>query len=80
MKRLLAAGYERIFQICRCWRAGERGALHLPEFTLLEWYRAKSDYVDLMEECEALVQSVAAHTGRGEEISFRGQQILLSSP
>ena len=44
MKRLLAAGYERIFQICRCWREGERGALHVPEFTLLEWYRSNSDY------------------------------------
>ncbi len=60
MKRLLAAGYEKIFQICRCWRQEERGSLHLPEFTLLEWYRSNSDYRDLMEECEALVQSIAA--------------------
>ena len=37
MKRLLAAGYEQLFQICKVWRDGERGQFHLPEFTLLEW-------------------------------------------
>jgi elongation factor P--(R)-beta-lysine ligase len=55
MKRLLAAGYPRLFQICRCWRAGERGGRHLPEFTMLEWYRSGSDYHALMEDCEALL-------------------------
>lgn len=58
MKRLLAAGFERIFQISRCWREGERGALHLPEFTMLEWYRSNADYLDLMDECEVLLRSV----------------------
>ena len=43
MKRMMAAGYEKIFQICRCWREKDRGSLHLPEFTLLEWYRAGGD-------------------------------------
>ncbi|WP_026840252.1 EF-P lysine aminoacylase EpmA [Citrifermentans bremense] len=74
MKRMLAAGYQRIFQICRCWRDGERGVRHLSEFTMLEWYRSKADYLVLMEETEALVQHAAA-TG---SISYRGQQIALS--
>src|SRR3989304_5959439 len=59
MKRMLAAGYEKIFQICRCWREGERGSQHIPEFTLLEWYRVMSDYLTLMDECETLIQSLA---------------------
>lgn len=55
MKRLLCRGHDNIFQISRCWRSGERGSRHIPEFTMLEWYRANSDYNDLMEDCEALL-------------------------
>lgn len=58
MKRLLAAGYPRIFQICRVWREGERGGRHLPEFTMLEWYRRDADYLDLMNDCEALLRAL----------------------
>ncbi len=80
MKRLLAAGYPRIFQICRCWREGERGKLHVPEFTLLEWYCAGGDYHGLMDHCEALIQSVARRTGRGDTLAYQGQEIDLASP
>jgi lysyl-tRNA synthetase class 2 len=58
MKRLLAAGYPRLFQICRVWREGERGRRHLPEFTLLEWYRSDADYLTLMDDCEALLRAL----------------------
>jgi len=80
MKRMLAAGYEKIFQICRCWREGERGSQHIPEFTLLEWYRVMSDYLTLMDECEALIQSLAVEIGLGESVTFRGHNVLLASP
>ncbi len=80
MKRLLAAGYPNIFQICRCFRAGERGARHLPEFTLLEWYRAGVDYRALMEDCEALIASVAAGLGRSGVLAWQGRRIDLTPP
>jgi len=59
MKRLLATGFDRIYQLCRCWRDGERGSRHLPEFTMLEWYRANADYTALMDDCENLVRTAA---------------------
>ncbi len=58
MKRLLARGCRKIFQICPCFRAGERGNRHLTEFTMLEWYRVDSDYRDLMRDCEELLSYV----------------------
>lgn len=56
MKRLLAAGCDKIFQICHCFRKEERGRLHLEEFQMLEWYRVGKDYNDLMEDCERLLR------------------------
>jgi lysyl-tRNA synthetase class 2 len=80
MKRMMAAGCEKIFQICRCWREGERGSQHIPEFTLLEWYHSGIDYRMLMEECATLIQTVASKVGLGEKIIFRDQAIDLASP
>jgi lysyl-tRNA synthetase class 2 len=63
MKKLLAAGVPRLFQLARCFRNGERGATHHPEFTMLEWYRAGAGYQDLMEDCEALLRHCLAAAG-----------------
>lgn len=70
MKKLLARGCGPIFQVCRAFRAGERGARHHPEFTLLEWYAPGADYRDLMAATEALVGSAAA-TLEGEGVPTR---------
>jgi lysyl-tRNA synthetase class 2 len=58
MKRLMAHGAERIFQLSPCFRKGELGRKHLEEFTMLEWYRAGSDYLDLMDDCQNLIRYV----------------------
>jgi lysyl-tRNA synthetase class 2 len=59
MKRLLARGYEKIFQICKTFRKGERGKHHIPEMTMLEWYHVKKDYFDMMKETEELIYFIA---------------------
>lgn len=60
MKRILAAGADRIFQICPCFRKGERGSRHLEEFTMLEWYRSGEDYRSLMTDCQDLLAFVVS--------------------
>ena len=55
MKKLLAAGERHIHAFSHVWRNRERGALHSPEFTMLEWYRADEDYDALMDDCAALL-------------------------
>ena len=58
MKKLLAAGLPRIYQIGPCFREGERGRRHSPEFTMLEWYRAEADYTDIARDMEELVRAI----------------------
>src|SRR4051812_3853114 len=58
MKRLLGDGYERLFQLCKCFRKGELGERHNPEFTMLEWYRANAGVEDVMADTEQLVALV----------------------
>ncbi len=71
-KKLLAAGETRIFEFARVWRNRERGALHHPEFTMLEWYRANEGYEQLMEDCAHLV-AVAARAAGTKQFNFRGR-------
>ncbi len=59
MKRLLSAGFNRIFQICPCFRRDEKGSRHEPEFTMVEWYQVGSTYEELLQETENLVAFVS---------------------
>ena len=80
MKQMLAGGYERIFQICKCFRQGERGSRHLPEMTMLEWYTAGQDYHHMMVQCEALINFIAAELGLGRHIHYQQHTIDITPP
>jgi len=71
-KKLLAAGETKIFEFARVFRDRERGRLHLPEFTMLEWYRAKAGYDAVMADAVVLIAHAAQATGIGR-FSFRGK-------
>ncbi len=73
-KKLLAAGETRIVDFARVFRNRERGALHHPEFTLLEWYRAHETYETLMDDCAAVLAE-AARAGGAKAFSYRGRSI-----
>jgi lysyl-tRNA synthetase class 2 len=68
MKRLLVEGYERIFQVCKCFRREEEGALHQAEFTMLEWYRVGAGSAGVIADTERLVAHVARSLGDGSTV------------
>ncbi|MBR1196539.1 EF-P lysine aminoacylase GenX [Bradyrhizobium sp. AUGA SZCCT0240] len=71
-KKLLAAGEDKIFEFARVFRDRERGDLHLPEFTMLEWYRANAAYDAIMADTIVVIAHAAQATGIGQ-FSFRGR-------
>ncbi len=80
MKRLLADGFERIFQLARVFRNGEVSATHNPEFTMLEFYRAGTGYGGIMEDLEALVVEAAMALGGGSPLARGGREVEVASP
>jgi len=71
-KKLLAAGEPKLFEMARVWRNRERGPLHHPEFTMLEWYRAHEPYQAIMADAAALMR-LAAEAAGGRRLTFRGR-------
>lgn len=86
MKRLLARGCERIFQICHCFRKEEHGRLHQSEFTMLEWYQKGWGYKDLMRQCEELFAALLRQCPDlpgvldAGTIGWRGVSLSLAPP
>lgn len=79
MKKLLVGGFERIFQITRSFRNKETGgALHNPEFTMIEWYRAHADYTQLMRDVEGLMRDLCQELYGQDFFVYQGQKILLA--
>ncbi|ACG74994.1 tRNA synthetase class II (D K and N) [Anaeromyxobacter sp. K] len=82
MKRLLADGFERVFQLARVFRNGEVSRTHNPEFTMLEFYRAGTDYRGIMADLEVLVEGAARALLPGGEPRVRrnGRVLWLGAP
>ena len=86
MKRLLARGCSRIFQICHCFRKEEHGRLHQSEFTLLEWYHQGWDYYALMQQCEELIYRLVRNfsdlpgVSKGEQLCWRESRVAMEPP
>ncbi|MEJ2662082.1 MAG: EF-P lysine aminoacylase EpmA [Desulfobacteraceae bacterium] len=80
MKRLLAAGFPRIYQITKCFRRKERGSRHLPEMTLLEWYTANTDYSDMMDQCQDLILFLADRLRIDQPLAYQNHTIDINPP
>ena len=79
MKRLLARGFPRIFQLARVFRNGEVSASHNPEFTMLEFYRAETDYRGIMRDLEDLSR-LRARAHRRDGVRAPGHDLDLAAP
>ena len=75
MKRLLADGAERLFQMGPCFRRGEIGTLHNTEFTMLEWYRTHAGYLDVLVDAKALLAFVTREALGKTSFEYRGVQV-----
>ena len=78
MKRLLAAGCENIFQLGPVARAGEHGRWHHPEFTLLEWYRAKAGYLEILADTKALLAFLAMELRGATDFTWQGKPVSFA--
>jgi elongation factor P--(R)-beta-lysine ligase len=80
MKRLLAAGFERIYQVCRCFRAGEHGPHHAAEFTMVEWYRGFAELDAIARDTEELVAAVVTAVAGSPVARVAGRSIPVAPP
>ena len=80
MKRLAAMGYDKIFQICKCFRKEERSHRHLTEMTLLEWYTKGHTYKELMNQTMDLIRYIARKTGNDNQLTYGTKTISLAPP
>jgi lysyl-tRNA synthetase class 2 len=80
LKRLIAGGLERVYELGRDFRNESVSYKHQPEFTMVEWYEAYADYRDTMERIEQLVAAVAEEVTGTTKVAFRGHEVDLAPP
>jgi len=80
MKRLLTDGLDRIFEVGPCFRDGERGRLHEPEYTMLEWYQKGINYDEIIEVTQSMLTHIATEVLGRNWLEYRGRRIELAVP
>jgi lysyl-tRNA synthetase class 2 len=80
LKRLIVGGLEKVYELGKDFRNEGMSYKHAPEFTMLEWYEAYTDYRDQMERVELLIESVARETTGGTNVTYRGHEVDLKAP
>jgi lysyl-tRNA synthetase, class II len=80
LKRLIVGGLEKVYELGKDFRNEGLSYKHVPEFTMVEWYEAYTDYRDQMERVERLIESVALETTGGTKAAYRGHEVDLKAP
>jgi len=80
LKRLIVGGLEKVYELGKDFRNEGLSYKHVPEFTMVEWYEAYTDYRDQMERVEELVETVARDTTAGTRVTYRGHEVDLKAP
>src|SRR4051795_3015864 len=80
LKRLIVGGLERVYELGKDFRNEGLSYKHAPEFTMVEWYEAYTDYRDQMDRVEQLIETVARETTGGTKVTFRGHEVDLVAP
>jgi lysyl-tRNA synthetase class 2 len=80
LKRLIVGGLEKVYELGKDFRNEGMSYKHAPEFTMVEWYEAYTDYGDQMDRIEQLIETVARETNGGTKVTFRGHEVDLKAP
>ncbi len=80
LKRLIIGGFDRVYEICRDFRNEDIDVMHSPEFTMVEWYQAYSDYNEMMELTEKMLNHIAEELLGTHKINYQGREISLKAP
>src|SRR5437870_3362283 len=80
LKRLIVGGLEKVYELGKDFRNEGLSYKHVPEFTMVEWYEAYTDYRDQMERVEQLIENVARETTGGTSVTYRGHEVDLKAP
>jgi lysyl-tRNA synthetase class 2 len=80
LKRLIIAGFNKVYEICKDFRNEDLDTTHSPEFTMIEWYQAYADYQDMMKLTEEMFEYIATELNGSESVTYRDKQLSFKAP